>query len=213
MDPVDQILNKLNNLAGALESLNSRIEAVETGARNVASSQTTTTEEPGAKTRAKAKTPPPPPDNVHPKYRTPVEPGTRKYSDAKPGLMLCHAEGKGENSEVYALRALLLLPQSAVTEYFGSRSSSAGKHSDEEFLTGKPLYHLAGMVHSIGGKFFREPAPGTPAAAKEITYSDFILTLAESIARVCNAPSVATHWNNKLAGPASAPAKKGKPKA
>lgn len=212
MDPVNQILDKLNSLSGALESLNSRITAVETGARSVAANQTTN-EGLGAKTRAKAKTPPPPPDNVHPKYRTPVEPGTRKYPDTKPALMLCYAEGRGANDEVYALRALLLLPQSAITEYFGSRSSSAGKHTDEEFLTGKPLYHLAGMVAQIGGKFFREPAPGTPDAAKEITYKEFMIALAESIARVCNAPSVATHWTNKLAGPAETTTKKGKAKA
>lgn len=212
MNAVEQkILEKLSDLSGALDSLNSRISAVESGARIVASSQAA--EEPGAKTRKKTETAPPLPDNVHPKYRTPVEPNTRKYPDSKPGLMLCHAEGKGANDEVYALRALMLLPQSTVAEYFGSRSSSAGKHGDAEYLTGKPLYHLAVMVDAIGGKFYREPAPGTPDAAKEITCKEFLLALAESIARVCNAPSVATYWRDKLAGPAATATKKGKAKA
>ena len=195
-------------ILAALQSLTGRLDALETRATSTASEQTAA--EPGAAMREQSKTPPPPPDNQHPKYGTPVKPGTRIYPEPVCGLMITRTEGRGDNGEWYAKRALLLLPNSSKTEYFASRSSSTGKPTDAEYLTEKPLYHIAEMVQRTGGKFFEEQEPGKPA--RVITHAEFLILLADSIAHVCNAPSVATYWRTHYGPPATAN-KKGKKKS
>ena len=196
-------------ILAALQNLTGRLDALETRATSTATAQTAA--EPGAVMREKSKTPPPPPDNRHPKYGTPVKPGTRVYPEPICGLMITRAEGRGDNGEWYAKRALLLLPNSNKTEYFASRSSSTGKPTDAEYLTDRPLYHIAEMVQRMGGKFYEEQEPGKPA--RVITHAEFLILLAESIAHVCNAPSVATYWRTRVNGPTTTPTKKGKAKA
>lgn len=225
-DALNLILSKMSELSGALENVNNRLLAVETGARDVAASQT-------AETHKKTQTRAPLPDNVHPTARTPTEPGTRRNPTDHPAICLaaeCGETTTTSGSTTHYSRALTIhFPRSEhVSRIIGGRSSSSRKESrpqtEDELITQNDAWQTVLLWRNRGASFWLQPKdePGQPKQPATQTDARTIsVLLADSILWVCkiNADNddarrklaeqvVATHY-----GPAATATKKGKAKS
>lgn len=224
-DAVSLILSKLDAMSGALDSLNSRIEAVESGAREVASTQT-------AATHAKTKTRAPLPDNVHPTARTPTEPGTKRNPTDHPAICLaaeCGETTTTSGSTTHYSRALTIhFPRSEhVSRIIGGRSSSSRKETkpqtEDELITQNDAWQTVMLWRSRGASFWLQPMdkPGEPKQpATQTDARTLSVLLADSILWVCKINADDDDARRKLAeqvvtthyGPAATTTKKGKSK-
>lgn len=224
-DALNLILSKMTELSGALENVNNRLRAVESGAREVASTQT-------AATHAKTKTRAPLPDNVHPTARTPTEPGTRRNPTEHPAICLAAECGEtrttGGACTHYSRALTIHFPHSEhVSKIIGGRSSSSRKETqtqtEDELITQNDAWQTVMLWRNRNASFWLQPKdePGQPKqAATQTDARTLSVLLADSILWVCKINADNNEARRKLAeqvvstyyGPASAPAKKGKAK-
>lgn len=224
-DVLNLILSKMTELSGALVNVNDRLLAVESGAREVASTQT-------AATHAKTKTRAPLPDNVHPTARTPTAPGTRRNPTEHPAICLAAECGEtrttGGACTHYSRALTIHFPHSEhVSKIIGGRSSSSRKETqqtEDELITQNDAWQTVMLWRNRGASFWLQPKdePGQPKqAATQTDARTLSLLLADSILWVCRIDADNNDARRKLAeqvvstyyGPANAPAKKGKPKS
>lgn len=224
-DALNLILSKMSELSGALENVNNRLLAVETGAREVASSQT-------AATHAKTKTRAPLPDNVHPTARTPTEPGTKRNPTDNPAICLaaeCGETTTTSGSTTHYSRALTIhFPRSEhVSRIIGGRSSSSRKETkpqtEDELITQNDAWQTVMLWRDRGASFWLQPIdkPGEPKQpATQTDARTLSVLLADSILWVCKINADNDDARRKLAeqvvtthyGPAATATKKGKKK-
>jgi hypothetical protein len=224
-DALNLILSKMTELSGALEGVNNRLLAVETGAREVASTQT-------AATHAKTKTRAPLPDNVHPTARTPTEPGTKRNPTDNPAICLaaeCGETTTTSGSATHYSRALTIhFPRSEhVSRIIGGRSSSSRKETkpqtEDELITQNDAWQTVLLWRSRGASFWLQPKDEPGQAKQPATQTDartLSVLLADSILWVCKINADDDDARRKLAeqvvtthyGPAATTTKKGKAK-
>ena len=225
-DALNLILSKMTELSGALENVNSRLQAVETGARNVAASQAAAT------THAKTKTRAPLPDNVHPTARTPTEPGTRRNPTEHPAICLAAECGEtrttGGACTHYSRALTIHFPHSEhVSKIIGGRSSSSRKETqqtEDELITQNDAWQTVMLWRNRGASFWLQPKdePGQPKqAATQTDARTLSVLLADSILWVCRIDADNNDARRKLAeqvvstyyGPAATTTKKSKAKS